>query len=104
MENRRFIRITSGFDVEITYKGKIYKGVIENLSENGVCIITVPAETAVEFAPGETIELKFQPHKDKTLTMHCKVKWAYKVPTHELTSKIGMEIIDPPWDQSDYFI
>ncbi len=104
MEKRNSKRIFIGFDAEIIYEGSSYTAVIDNLSENGVSVITVPAKTELDFTPGATLKLKFQSHPGETLILHCKVKWSRKIPPHGLTHRIGLEIKDPPWDKSNYFL
>jgi hypothetical protein len=104
MERRQYKRIIVGFEAEILYEGKNYSGVIENLSESGISILTAPMQTEVDFKPGTSIEIKFQPPTGESPVLHCKIKWSYKISPHNLRSKIGMEIIDPPWEKSSFFI
>ncbi len=106
MERRRSKRIFASFNTELTSGGKSYTGIIENLSENGVGVYmeTAPTKNTIDCTPGTTLQLKFQPISGETLYLHCKVKWSHKTPPHGLTNSIGMEIIEPPWDRSDYFL
>ncbi len=104
MEKRQSKRIVIGFKVQITSGEKTCEGMIEDLSEVGVGVITVPAGNELHFSPGEMVDLKFQPHPDETLNCQCKIKWLSKDPSHGLTTRVGMEIIDPPWDKSGYFL
>jgi hypothetical protein len=104
MERRLSKRIIVGFKAEFVLGGISYTGVIENLSENGICVITAPAKTAVDFTPGATPELKFQTSSGKTLDIYYKVIWSNKTPSHGLTNRIGMKIITPSWDKSNIFL
>ncbi len=104
MERRNFDRINGGFEAEVIYEGRSYKGIIEDLSETGVRISTLPAEIEVDFVPGSFIDLKFQPHPGETLVLNCRIKWAEKVSPHGLKYAIGMEVIDPPWKESNSFL
>ena len=104
MERRHFYRINGGFETEIIYKDRSYKGIIDDLSEKGVGVITIPAEIEMDFIPGSSINLKFQPHPGETLVLNCRIKWFNKGSLHGLKYRIGMEVIDPPWKDSNSFI
>ncbi len=101
MGKRLSKRIIIGLKAEIISGDIICEGVIENLSEAGIYVITAPTKTEIDFAPGTILEVKFQFLSGETLNLHCEVKWSYKTPPHGLTNRIGMKIIDPPWDMSD---
>ena len=104
MEKRHVDRINGGFETEIIYEGRSYKGIIDDLSENGVMVTTLPAEIEVDFIPGSSVDLKFQPHPGETLVLKCRIKWSDKVSPHGLKHRIGMEVIDPPWKESNSFL
>ena len=101
MEKRLSKRIIIGLKAEIISGDISCEGVIENLSEAGIYVITAPTKTEINFAPGTILEVKFQFLSGETLNLHCEVKWSYKTPPHGLTNRIGMKIINPPWDMSD---
>ncbi len=101
MEKRLSKRIIIGLKAEIISGDIICEGVIENLSETGIYVITAPTKSEIDFAPGTILEVKFQFLSGETLNLHCEVKWSYKTPPHGLTNRIGMKIIDPLWDMSD---
>ncbi len=69
---------------------------IENISEDGMYMITTPAKTPIAYIPGTILELKPQFPSGETLHLHCRVVWSYKTPPHGLTDSVGVEIIDPP--------
>ena len=104
MDRRQFERIIIGFHAEISHRGETYSGVVENLSESGVCVISYPAELNLDALEGESLELKLSTFSDETLTMKCKVSWTAKIKPHKLTNRIGLEIIDPPWESSSYIL
>jgi hypothetical protein len=104
MNHRRSNRIIAGYKAEIIYNEKCYIGIIENLSETGVNVITDLMENAVAFRPGETISLKIEPLAGEPLILTCMIKWSNRVPPHNLRNRIGLEIIDPPWDKCNYFL
>src|SRR3990167_9703709 len=100
MGKRLSKRIIIGLKAEIISGDISCEGVIENLSEAGIYVITAPTKTEINFAPGTILEVKFQFLSGETLNLHCEVKWSYKTPPHGLTNRIGMKIINPPWDMS----
>ncbi len=104
MNKRRAERLMMGFRAKFMQGGVNYSGVIENISTTGIYLVTAPTKTAMELAPGTMLELMFEPLPGETLNFHCKVKWHKKTSPHELTDMIGMEIINPQWDKSNYFI
>lgn len=104
MEKRRAKRIFPGFKAEIIYNGKSYTGVIDDLCEYGLCVISSRIKADIDFKPNTKIEVIFKSHPKETLTLHCTIKWLNKLHPEDLTYRIGMEIIDPPWIQSDYFL
>jgi len=69
-----------------------------------VCVISYPAELNLEALEGETLELKLSTFSEETLTMKCKVSWTAKVRPHKLANRIGLEIIDPPWEKSSFIL
>lgn len=104
MEKRRVKRIFPGFKAEIIHNGKRYSGVIDDLCEYGLCVITSVITSAADFQPNTKIEIKFKPHPKEILTLICTIKWLNKLHPADFKYRIGVEIIDPPWDQSDYFL
>ncbi|RJQ50613.1 MAG: PilZ domain-containing protein [Nitrospiraceae bacterium] len=103
MERRRHKRIAVGYKAEITCNGKRCECVIENLSSTGVNIVTVSSAGA-DYKPQENIELKFEPRPGETLSLMCRIKWSRKTMPHRLTDRLGLEILDPSWDRSTYFV
>ena len=77
--------------------------VIDDLSEDGVCVSTYSSKPLTVFGPETLLTLTFQPSKKETLNLQCKVKWV-KLLHHGSGSRIGMEIINPPWEQSKSFL
>jgi len=70
--------------------------VIENISPGGVYAIASPTTGSPDFAPETSVELKFEFPKGQKQHLRCRIKWSYKTPPHQLTSSIGMEIIEAP--------
>ncbi len=96
MEKRRTKRITYRLKAE-RISGNIKSAVfIENLSENGIYMITTSAKTKINFTPDTPVELKLKLSSGETINLHCRVIWSHKIPPDHLANSVGMEIIDPP--------
>jgi hypothetical protein len=97
MEKRRSKRIKVNLKAERISGDEKYGVFIENISENGIHIITTPSNTHKKYTPETDIDLKLCLSSGETINLHCKVIWAHlKVPPNGLTDSIGLEIIDPP--------
>lgn len=68
---------------------------IENLSETGIKMITAPHKEN-DFAPGKDIDLELELMSGGTINLNCNVKWSYDDPSKDLSSSVGLEIIEPP--------
>ena len=104
MEKRRAKRISVGYKAEIGYDGKSFECVIENLSSTGAYIITASTSSETNFKPQETLELKFEPRPGEIVNLQCRIKWSKKISPHRLTNRIGLEILNPSWDQGTSFV
>ena len=104
MERRLFKRIAFGVKAEIFFDGKSFGGIIEDLSETGANIITDPIEDASGFVQGAEMELKFRPVDDELIILNCKLQWIHKAHPKGQIYKIGMVLVNPPWDESSSFV
>lgn len=97
MEKRRAKRYRVNLKAE-RISGDSRHGIfIENISENGIHIVTSHSGEHRKYTAGTGIDVHFRLNSGETLKLHCKVKWSYaKVPPNGLTDCIGLEIIDPP--------
>jgi hypothetical protein len=75
---------------------------IENLSERGIHMITAPAKNPGVFEAGSPVELKFRIGNGQTIKLQCNVKWAYDNSKEDMTSSVGLEIIDPPVEYREF--
>ena len=101
MPKRRSKRIAVILDAEIILNEISYAGVIQNISREGICILTLPAESPVECTTGTKVELHIKPTAEEILKLHCVVIWEEKISPESLSNKIGMEIINPPSEYED---
>lgn len=97
-------RIIAGYKAEITFEDKTYQGTIENISETGANILIVSLEEGLNFTQGKTLILKFGIQPDEILTFNCIIKWSTKLPPHGFIKTIGVEIIDPNWEECRSFL
>jgi len=104
MNKRNSKRIIAGYKTEIKYDDTVYMGVVENLSENGVNVLTDPIGNSIDFRPGETIDLKIESPAGESLNLICLIKWSDRELPHNIRIRIGLEIIDPPWNKTEYFL
>lgn len=97
MERRFFDRKTVHLKAERLSGDESNAVFIKNISEHGLHVITTPVETADKFPPDTFFDLRFQLSSGETIELQCIVRWAYQNdPPDDLTSSVGIEIIDPP--------
>lgn len=94
-EKRIHERIIVRIKAVLTFENISYVGMIENISEYGFYMISLPLKHRVEFRIGSLHEMKLRILPGKSVNMHCKVQWAYRTPPYGLTHSVGMEILDP---------
>ncbi len=104
MERRSSERIRAGYKTKITCNSKSYSGIIENLSATGGNVLTDPLDDDIEFLDGDSIELEFEAHTGKTVTLKCTVIWSSKIPPQNVRQRIGMKIEEFPMDKFDFFL
>jgi hypothetical protein len=97
VEKRRSKRIRVNLKAERISGDEKYGVFIENISENGIHMITTHSKTHYKYSPGTEIELRFEFVSGKAIKLHCRIIWAHsKIPPNGMTDSIGLEIIDPP--------
>ncbi len=96
MEQRRFKRIRVNLKAEHISVNVRHAAYVENLSEEGLFIQTVPGEGLAHFTSGKKVELEVQLLSDKTIRLNCEVRWVYENPPDGSSCCVGMKIIDPP--------
>ena len=101
---RHHNRITVGQKAVLISGDITLEVVIDDLSEDGVSVSTYSSQPLMEFGPETLLTLNFQPAAGETLSLQCRVKWVDKRLPHGSGSRIGMEIINPPWEQSKSFL
>ena len=104
MEKRRAKRIAVGYKAEIIYDGKSFDCVIENLSTVGAYIITASTTSESELKPDDVLELRFETNPGEIVNLHCRIIWSKLTLPHRLTNRLGLEILNPSWEQSNFFV
>jgi len=96
MDKRGVKRKIVNIRAELIFGAVHCASVIENISHKGVYAVATPTGASPDFTPDSSVELKFEFPSGEKQHLHCRIKWSYKTPPHELTSSIGMEIMDAP--------
>ncbi len=96
MKAKRSKRVILEIPAEIITENKHCAGTIENLSDNGMYVVTAPAKSEKHFPPGTEAEIRFRLPSGEKLALHCKIKWSFLTPPHSYTFSIGLKIKDPP--------
>ncbi len=103
---RRQIRTPVNVKAELVSGLGNYKGSIMDLSDDGLYLVTEPTKASTDFIPGNSVNVKFQTHSGKNLTLNCEVAWLHihKTPPYGLTNEMGVGIIDTPQEYREFFI
>jgi hypothetical protein len=102
MEKNRSYRIPVEINAEVSSNKIMHEGIIENLSEEGLCMRITPTKTTKDFTTGIRLDLRFQLPSGETLMLFCKKRWSYRITPRSLIKRVGMEIIDPPVKYKDF--
>jgi hypothetical protein len=102
MEKRRKKRKTIHLNAESISGDSNFAVFIENLSEDGIYMITAPSNGQLEFTPNQAVTIKLKLSSGDTIDLSCKVIWAYKLPPSGITHSVGMEVIEPPKQYKEF--
>lgn len=70
---------------------------IENISESGIKVLTDPKHKMAALIPGDKVDIGLELPSGEEVNIRCRVRWAHSnVPTGDMTSSVGMEVINPP--------
>lgn len=101
MEKRAAHRITPGLKAEIRSGGLSCEGVIENLSEDGMFVVTSYSGRVIDFKQGTTLVVRFQFYSKETIELKCTAKRSENTPPQGITNRLGLKIFNPPWHMSE---
>jgi hypothetical protein len=96
MEKRRSSRKPLDLlKADLVHNGNKYSGVIEDICDHGMKVISASGNGVTSFIPESVFELKFQLPSDSKTCLHCQVRWVHinKTPIHGLTYRMGMEVL-----------
>jgi len=98
MERRQSRRHHVFITVEITTGGKIYSGVLGDISETGLYVRIRSADPGIKFTHGTVFDLEFKTLSEETLKLRCSLTWSYEIPIVKSPGRsaynLGMEITE----------
>lgn len=87
-------RIQTELEADLIVNRQRHQATVENLSDNGIKIVTESTNKTVDCLPDETIDLKFEAPSGETLNLSCIVRWTSKISSESLMQDIGLEIAE----------
>ena len=103
MMQRLSERLDKELKAALILNGHICDVIIENFAENGIKVITIHKNTAIDISSDEIIDLEFEIPSGKVLSLYCKVKWSSKRSSDSLIEDIGLEIIEKSEMYDDFY-
>lgn len=102
-ERRRSERILYRAKAESLVNDKTYRGIIENVSMEGILKIISNGEM-LDIMPGTKVKINFPIPSGGCLKLDCEVRWLRHYPNmpHGIKHYIGMEIISPSDDYREF--
>jgi hypothetical protein len=96
-------RVPVEIETEIVLsQNKKFDGLIENLSDEGVCV-TFDAHENIDFTRGSTLNLEFQPPFGEFLNLHCQIMRAHTIPPNSFSYNVGLKILETPLEYEEFF-
>jgi hypothetical protein len=104
LEKRRHIRVDYRVDAEIIFGDRIYRGMIENISESGIFKVAFPEKEIVDLIPGSALGVKFKDLSGSYFDLRCEIKWLriYTVSPFALKYNLGIEIVNAPQEYREF--
>ncbi len=105
MENRYSKRLKVHLTAVIISNGKRHEGLVDNLSEKGICITTSPTASAIDFVPGTSPKVSLKLSSEETIELSCDVRWLHSfiLQSSAVVNTLGMQIITPNKKYLEYF-
>ena len=103
MEKRAYRRVQIHLDAEIMSCGKVHKGLIRDVSVEGLgSVLTTRIDVTEKFSPEQIIWIAFQLPTGKHLSFKCEIRWLFwEDPKHKVLT-LGVRIINPPAEYIQY--
>ncbi len=104
MEKRRSKRKQVSLNGNFICENAAYDFFIENLSENGLHLISASKNGVISFIPETTFELNLNSALDGKKNLFCEIRWVHinKTPIHGYTYRLGSEILQQPSEYLDF--
>ena len=97
MKKRKYKRFVISMHANISIGEKTYKGVIGNISEEGILSsLTTSITTDENFLPQKNVEMNLDLPTGETVDLNCEIRWFLKPSEQRKTIMLGLYIIDPP--------
>lgn len=88
---------------KVVIANETYKAVIGNVSEEGVSsTITTYINTDTKFIPHNKVGLNFDLPSGAPVTLDCEVRWFLKPSVKKESIILGLYIINPPSNYTDW--
>ncbi|MBC8413459.1 PilZ domain-containing protein [bacterium] len=96
-ERRTNTRKVISMNAELIAGGQSYSGIIVNMSEQGLYMVTAESGQLIDIAPKSQVTLIAVLPNNEMVSMSCDIKWFQKkeMPAW-FTFKLGLEILNPP--------
>jgi hypothetical protein len=101
MEARRQKRLIVSLPAEISAENTHIAGSIENISDEGLYLVTAPSKISLNYESEAPVELSITFPSGEKINLTCRVKWSYQTPPHGYTNSIGLEIIEKPQEYNE---
>jgi hypothetical protein len=99
MERRHSQRVPVSLEAQIISDGKVYSGVIDNISEDGMeYLVTSFIKADKDFTSEKRVEMNFRAPSGEAVNLHCEVKWRKESAIDDRVLIVGMKIINPSPD------
>jgi hypothetical protein len=103
MNKRKQKRFAISLHADIFIGKKTYKGLIGNISEEGVLYsLTTFIQTDDKFLPQKNVGLNFDLPSGEKVDLNCEVRWFIKPLEKGKALMLGLYIIDPPSEYTEW--
>ncbi len=97
MKKRKHKRFAISLHADIIVGDKTYKGLIGNISEEGVLYsLTTFITTDDAFLPQKIVRLNFELPTGEMVNMNCEVRWFIKPSNKGKSLMLGLYVTNPP--------
>jgi hypothetical protein len=92
-------RISADFKAKLISNNTRYVGVVNNFSEEGICVTADQNDKKSFSFPGATLEVELPLSSGEVINLLCKVIWSKKA----VTNNLGLEILEKPFEYESFF-